>query len=134
MQDVWFIVTGSQICVRYFDQMLACRQLPASKTSIKLKNENKLYKTYVGLLQNYLIKDRSTLYFNTPLVDYFNVLKNAKAQIKNFSSTITIGDQQFNLYDLSWQIDLTTSYQWLSWGNVQEKISWRNRFILRLGL
>ncbi|HCY20442.1 TPA: hypothetical protein DIC40_00970 [Patescibacteria group bacterium] len=91
--------------------MLTCRQLPAAKTSIKLKNENKLYKTYVGLIQNYLIKNWSTLYFNTPITDYFTVLKNAKAQVKDFSSTINISGQRFDVYDISGQIELTTATQ-----------------------
>lgn len=134
LQDVWFIVTGSQICVRYFDQMLTCRQLPASKTSIKLKNENKLYKTYVGLLQNYLIKNRSTLYFNTPINDYFTILKNAKSQIKDFSSIVSISGQQFNIYDLSGQIELTTAQQWLSWDQIQETTSWLQKFLIWLGI
>ncbi|AHB41808.1 hypothetical protein P148_SR1C00001G1029 [candidate division SR1 bacterium RAAC1_SR1_1] len=134
LQKVGFIVTGSQICVRYYDQMLTCRQLPAAKTSIKLKNENKLYKTYVGLIQNYLIKNWSTLYFNTPITDYFTVLKNAKAQVKDFSSTINISGQRFDVYDISGQIELTTATQGLSGKQSQDQKSWLQKFLIWLGI
>ena len=134
LQDVWFIVTGSQICVRYFDQMLTCRSLPASKTSIKLKNENKLYKTYFNLFQNYLIKDWSTLYYNTDIKTYFDTFKQAKSEVLKFGQVVSFSGQQFNVYDLSGQIDLTTATQWLSWRQSQDNFSWRSRFLLRLGL
>jgi len=91
--------------------MLTCRSLPASKTSIKLKNENKLYKTYFNLFQNYLIKDWSTLYYNTDIKTYFDTFKQAKSEVLKFGQVVSFSGQQFNVYDLSGQIDLTTATQ-----------------------
>jgi hypothetical protein len=129
LQKVWFITTGSKICIVYQNQMLSCRNLPAAKTSIKLKNENKLYKTYVGLLQNYLIKHRSQLYYNTDIKIYFDTLKQAKSQVTKFSSSLSIQGQQFDVYDLSWQIDLQTKPQWLSWNHIPDHLSWWKKFL-----
>jgi hypothetical protein len=129
LQKVWFITTGSKICIVYQNQMLSCRNLPAAKTSIKLKNENKLYKTYVGLLQNYLIKHRSQLYYNTDIKIYFDTLKQAKSQVTKFSSSLSIQGQQFDVYDLSWQIDLQTKPQWLSWNHIPDHLSWWKKIL-----
>ncbi len=134
LQKVWFIVIGSKICVSYYDQFLTCRSLPASKTSIKLKNENKLYKTYFTLFQNYLMKDRSTLYYNTDIKIYFDTFKQAKSTVSKFNQTVSISGQQFNVYDLSGQIELTTVPQWLSWKQFQEQKSWIQKFLIWLGV
>jgi len=91
--------------------MITCRQLPASKTSIKLKNENKLYKTYFSLFQNYLMKDWSTLYYNTNIKTYFDIFKQSKSEVSKFGRIVSISGQQFNVYDLSGQIELTTASQ-----------------------
>jgi len=134
LQKVWFTVMGSKICVSYYDQLIVCHSLPYSKTSIRLKNENKLYKIYFGLFQNYLIKNWSTLYYNTDIKIYFDTFKKAKAEVSKFGHVVSISGQQFNTYDISWQIELTTASQWLSWKQFQEQKSWRKRFLLRLGL
>lgn len=134
LQKVWFAVTWSKICVSYYDQFLTCRSLPESKTSIKLKNENKLYKTYFGLFQNYLMKDWSTLYYNTDIKTYFDTFKQAKSSVSKFVQTVSISGQQFNAYDLSGQIELTTASQWLSWKQSQDQKSWLQKFLIWLGV
>ncbi len=133
LQKVWFTVTGSKICVSYYDQFLTCRSLPASKTSIKLKNENKLYKTYFSLFQNYLMKDWSTLYYNTDIKTYFDTFKQAKSSVSKFNQTVFISGQQFNSYDLSGQIQLTTNNDKSEELIINEK-TLRKRFLLRLWL
>lgn len=133
LQKVWFIVTGSQICVNYYDQILVCRSLPASKTSIKLKNENKLYKTYFALFQNYLMKNRSTLYYNTDVKTYFDTFKQAKSSVSKFVQTISISGQQFNAYDLSGQIEFTTNNDKWEKLIIKDK-NLRKRFLLRFWL
>jgi len=104
LQKVWFLVTGDQICVVYQEQFLSCRKLPTSKTSVKLKNENKLYKTYFSLIQNLLIKERSTLYYNTDLRIYFDTFRQAKAEVSKFWSVVTISWENFDAYDLDSQL------------------------------
>lgn len=104
-----FILTGNQICIAYEKQALRCRSLPASKTSTKLKNQNKLYKTYANLLEEYLRKNRSTLFYQTPLKEYFSVFSDAKKAINESQSTISISGQQIDVQDISTQIRLKTS-------------------------
>lgn len=133
LQKVWFTVTWSKICVSYYDQFLTCRSLPASKTSIKLKNENKLYKTYFSLFQNYLMKDRSTLYYNTDIKIYFDTFKQAKSTVSKFNQTISISGQQFDVYNLSGQIELTTN-NYKSEEPIINQKTLRKRFLLRLWL
>gem|GEM_PF-6085833 len=103
-----FVLTGNQICIAYEKQALRCRALPASKTSTKLKNQNKLYKTYANLLEDYLRKNRSTLFYQTPLKDYFSVFSDAKKAINESQSTISISGQQIDVQDISTQIRLKT--------------------------
>ncbi len=134
LQKVWFTITWSQICVSYYNQFLSCRLLPASKTSIKLKNENKLYKSYFAVFQDYLIKNRSTLYYNTDIKTYFDTFKQAKNQLIKHNSLLLINNQKIDIYDLSWQIQLTKKVQWLSWSHTQENSSWRQNFLQWLGL
>jgi len=83
--------------------------LPASKTSTKLKNQNKLYKTYANLLEDYLRKNRSTLFYQTPLKEYFSVFSDAKKAINESQSTISISGQQIDVQDISTQIRLKTT-------------------------
>ncbi len=133
LQKVWFTVTGSKICVSYYDQFISCRSLPASKTSIKLKNENKLYKTYFSLFQNYLIKYWSTLYYNTDIKTYFDTFKQSKSEVSKFGRVISINGQQFNAYDLSGQIQLMTKNNPLEESIYQAKTLLK-RFLQRLWL
>jgi len=104
-----FVLTGNQICIAYEKQALRCRSLPASKTSTKLKNQNKLYKTYANLLEDYLRKNRSTLFYQTPLKEYFSVFSDAKKAINESQSTISISGQQIDVQDISTQIRLKTT-------------------------
>jgi len=104
-----FVLTGNQICIAYEKQALRCRSLPTSKTSIKLQNQNKLYKTYANLLEDYLRKNRSTLFYQTPLKDYFSVFSDAKKAINESQSIISISGQQIDVQDISTQIRLKTT-------------------------
>lgn len=101
-----FVVSGSKICTSYEDQILSCRSLPASKTSIKLKNENKLYKTYTNLLQDYLRKNWSTLFYSSDIQNYFATLSQAKKAVDNFESILVISGQQIDVQDIATQIAL----------------------------
>jgi hypothetical protein len=83
--------------------------LPASKTSIKLKNQNKLYQTYAGLLEDYLSKNRSTLLYQTPIKDYLDAFTAAKKAINKSQSEISISGQVVSVQDLATQIRLKTA-------------------------
>ena len=104
-----FLLTGNKICIGYSGQALRCRVLPASKTSIKLKNQNKLYQTYAGLLEDYLSKNRSTLLYQTPLKDYLDAFTAAKKAINKSQSEISISGQVVSVQDLATQIRLKTA-------------------------
>ena len=104
-----FLLTGNKICIGYSGQALRCRVLPASKTSIKLKNQNKLYQTYAGLLEDYLSKNRSTLLYQTPLKDYLDAFTAAKKAINKSQSEISISGQVISVQDLATQIRLKTT-------------------------
>jgi hypothetical protein len=57
------------------------------------------------------MKDWSTLYYNTDIKTYFDTFKQAKSSISKFGSIVSVSGQQFNAYDLSGQIELTTASQ-----------------------
>lgn len=127
ISKVNFVVKGNQICTSYQDQILSCRSLPSSKTSIKLKNENKLYKTYTNLLETYLRKNRSTLFYSTTIKEYFAVLSQAKKAINNFESTIVISGQQIDVQDIATQIALKTNTGYVESRNensIPQRILW----------
>lgn len=129
-----FVLTGNQICIAYEKQALRCRSLPASKTSTKLKNQNKLYKTYANLLEDYLRKNRSTLLYQTPLKDYFLVFSDAKKAINDYQSTITISGQQIDVQDIATQIRLKTTTGSVESGyenRLSKGILWVQKFLRR---
>ncbi len=129
-----FVLTGNQICIAYQDQTLRCRSLPASKTSTKLKNENKLYKTYAALLQEYLRKNRSTLFYQTPLKDYFAVFSDAKKTIDDYKSNIVISWQQVDVQDIATQIRLKSISGYVESGNengLPQRILWVQKLLRR---
>jgi len=88
------------------DQTLLCRNIPPGKTSIKLKNENKLYKNYISLIEGYLSTDRKMLLENTKIGDYISVFKNAKKYLKVGKQKIQIGNSWADVYDLKEQLAL----------------------------
>jgi hypothetical protein len=105
--------------------------LPASKTSTKLKNENKLYKTTTNLLQDYLRKNRSTLFYSTAIKEYFSVLSQAKKAVDNFESTIVISGQQIDVQDIATQIALKTGTGYVESGD-EERLPQRILWVQKL--
>lgn len=111
-QDFWAlsVVTLKQIdnrlCVIYMDQEILCRNIPAGKTSIKLKNENKLYKNYITMIEWYLQKDWAILLKNTKLWEYLSTFKDAKKALKKWQQKIQLGDKLVDIYDLKEQLAL----------------------------
>jgi len=85
---------------------LACRKIPAGKTSIRLKNENKLYKNYISLIEGYLSRDRKLLIQNTKIGEYLDIFKEAKKALKNGQQKIQIGNSRADIYDLKEQLAL----------------------------
>jgi hypothetical protein len=67
-----------------------CHNPTVSKTSIKLKNENKLYKNYINLIQSYLQNQRKTLWYESDITKYFKTFSDAKKALKNNSGKINI--------------------------------------------
>lgn len=127
LSKVKFEVSDNKICTQYLWQSLSCRSLPTSKTSIKLKNENKLYKTYTNLLQEYLRKNRSTLFYSTAIKEYFATLSQAKKAVDDFQETMVISGQQIDVQDLATQIALKTKTGYVESGNensLPQRILW----------
>ena len=97
---------NDSLCVVYMDESLICRKIPAGKTSIKLKNENKLYKNYITLIEWYLDKDWKLLLQNTKLGEYVSIFQEAKKWLKNGQQKILIGNSWVDVYDLKEQLAL----------------------------
>jgi hypothetical protein len=72
---------GREMCVIYGDSPFLCKRFPASKAEVKVIQEQRLYKGLASLLKQYVINNRKTLYYETPLKQYFDVVADNKKLI-----------------------------------------------------
>lgn len=77
----------------YEDMQVDCRKLPSTKTALKTKNENKLYKQFTSLLYEYLQNDLKDIYYQSELSSYFRLFFAAKSGLADGT-----------IYDLSTQL------------------------------
>lgn len=72
---------GNMLCIRYADQSILCKRIPASKAETKVIQEQRLYKGFASLVKQYLIENRQMMYQETPLKAYFELLAQDKQLI-----------------------------------------------------
>lgn len=65
----------------YGDSPFLCKRFPASKAETKVVQEQRLYKGFASLLKQYVINNWKTLYYETPLKEYFDLVANNKKLI-----------------------------------------------------
>ncbi|MEI8092204.1 MAG: hypothetical protein WCG98_08720 [bacterium] len=49
---------GNTMCAFYGNLQIDCNSIPSGKTALKTKNENKLYESFINILQPYLQQNR----------------------------------------------------------------------------
>lgn len=88
---------GDKICITYQDASIKCKNAPLK---VSPSNELKLYKSYVGVLNDYLMWDRNILFYHSPLVLYKTIFDAAKQELKQFKSFVIIDDTKVPVYDI----------------------------------
>jgi hypothetical protein len=110
LEKIW-----NSLCLTYLQQTFICKTFPASKTSIKLRNENKLYESYIALLTNDLKNNWTTLYYNSDFKIYSDLFFQAKKELQKWNLEITLLNQTLPTYDLQRQFKLKSSYYFLTY-------------------
>jgi hypothetical protein len=88
---------GNRLCITYEDATIKCKNAPLK---ISPNNELKLYKSYVGVLHDYLMWDRNILFYNSPLKLYKSIFDAARQELKQFKSFVIVDDTRVAVYDI----------------------------------
>jgi hypothetical protein len=83
LQNFW-----NQVCLTYGGQKFYCKNMPYSKLSTKRLNQNKLYKEYFDVFEEYLKSNWRVMYYNSEIKNYFDLLNQIEKAISNWDSTI----------------------------------------------
>lgn len=98
---------GNQMCIRYdADNTAICKRIPASKAEIKTVNEKNLYKGFVSLIKSYLLSDWNTLYYDTSLKGYYDLLAANKKLITAGISQVDIYGQSVATTNIKQQLEI----------------------------
>ena len=114
---------GNQLCVYYKDQSFLCKRIPASKAEIKTTQEQKLYKWFASLMKQYVINNRKSLYYDTPLKEYFDRVALDKKLIAQWITHVDIYGQSVLATDLKQQLQILETtlpsiialFEWINW-------------------
>lgn len=101
---------GTTMCAFYGDIQIDCNNIPSGKTALKTKNENKLYESFIKILQTYLQQNRWDVYYQSNVYPYFTLLRASKKDISAWSSSRTTPYGEVPVYDISAQIQLLETY------------------------
>lgn len=105
---------GNQLCIRYKEQSFLCKRIPASKAEIKTTQEQKLYKWFASLIKQYVINNWKSLYYETPLKEYFDLVAQDKKLIAEWVAHVNIYGQSVLITDLKEQLNiLETTLPWI---------------------
>jgi len=94
----------NQLCIRYKWQSFICKRIPASKAEIKNTQEQKLYKWFASLIKQYIINNWKSLYYDTSIKEYFDLVTQDKKLIAQWASKVDIYGQSILITDLKNQI------------------------------
>ena len=95
---------GNKLCIWYKEQSFLCKRIPASKAEIKATQEQKLYKWFATLIKQYIINNWKTLYYETPLKTYFDLVAHNKKLIASGVFMVDIYGQRVSVTDTKKQI------------------------------
>ncbi len=104
----------NQLCIRYMEQSFLCKRIPASKAELKTMQEQKLYKWFTSLIKQYIVNKRKSLYYDTSLKEYFDLVAQNKKLIAQWKTNVDIYGQSIPVVDLKQQIKvLETTLPWI---------------------
>lgn len=97
---------NNQLCIRYKEQSFLCKRIPASKAELKTTQEQKLYKWFASLIKQYIINNRKSLYYDTSLKEYFDLVAKNKKLIAQWVSNVDIYGQSIPVTDVKKQLQI----------------------------
>ena len=85
LQNIW-----NQVCLTYWSEKFYCKNMPYSKLSTQRLNQNRLYKEYFDVFEDYLKNQRKVMYYNSDIKNYFNLLNQIEKAISDWKSTFEL--------------------------------------------
>jgi len=104
----------NQMCLRYNDESFLCKNIPAGKAALKTTQEQKLYKWFASLVKQYIVNNRKSLYYDTPIKEYFDRVTTDKKLIAQWIIKVDIYGQSVLVTDVKQQLQiLQTTLPWI---------------------
>ncbi len=105
---------GNQLCIWYKEQSFLCKNIPAWKAALKTIQEQKLYKWFASLVKQYIINNWKSLYYDTPIKEYFDRVAADKKLIAGWITHVDIYGQSVLVTNLKQQLQiLQTTLPWI---------------------
>ena len=101
---------GNTMCAFYGNLQIDCNNIPSGKTALKTKNENKLYESFIKILQPYLQNTRSEIFYDSNIHPYFTLLRTAKKNISAGVVHVQTSHGDVPVYDLSAQLHVIETF------------------------
>lgn len=101
---------GNTMCAFYGNLQIDCNSIPSGKTALKTKNENKLYESFINILQPYLQQNRWNVFYQSNVYPYFTLLRAAKKNISAGLVDVQTSHWAVPVYDLSAQLQVIETF------------------------
>ena len=101
---------GNTMCAFYGNLQIDCNSIPSGKTALKTKNENKLYESFINILQPYLQQNRWNVFYQSNVYPYFTLLWAAKKNISAGLVDVQTSHGAVPVYDLSAQLHVIETF------------------------
>ena len=101
---------GNTMCAFYGNLQIDCNSIPSGKTALKTKNENKLYESFINILQPYLQQNRWNVFYQSNVYPYFTLLWTAKKNISAGLVDVQTSHGAVPVYDLSAQLHVMETF------------------------
>lgn len=106
---------GNTMCAFWWNIQIDCNNIPSGKTALKTKQENRMYKSFINLLQPYLKEHWSTIFYESKVYPYFSLLRAAKKNISAGIGQISTSHGQVPVYDIQEQIRIIEDFSLWYW-------------------
>lgn len=100
LQKASFKKIDDKVCLFFKTEQISCKTYSFSKYD---PDELKLYKAYVNILNEYLSNNWPTLFYNSPLQYYKELLSSSKSKLKAGETIVHIYWKTIPIYDLEAQ-------------------------------
>ena len=110
ISDVALKTIGNTMCAFYGNMQIDCNNIPSGKTALKTKNENKLYESFIKVLQPYLQQSWAEVFYSSDVHSYFTLLWASKKDISAGQNQISTSHGDVPVYDISAQLHVIETY------------------------